>query len=187
MMPESMMVLEMAHKEMQGLLTHMEHELQKIRTGKANPQMLDGIKVDYYGSLTALDQIASVNSPDAKQIIVQPWEKSMLIPIEKAIQVANLGFNPMNNGEVLRIMVPALTEERRKDLVKRAKAEAETARVAIRNIRRTANDTAKKLEKQGVSEDEIKGLEKEIQNLTDSFIVRVDKTVEAREKDIMTV
>ncbi len=186
-MPESMMVLEMAHKEMQGLLTHMEHELQKIRTGKANPQMLDGIKVDYYGSLTALDQIASVNSPDAKQIIVQPWEKSMLIPIEKAIQVANLGFNPMNNGEVLRIMVPALTEERRKDLVKRAKAEAETARVAIRNIRRTANDTAKKLEKQGVSEDEIKGLEKEIQNLTDSFIVRVDKTVEAREKDIMTV
>ena len=186
-MPESMMVLEMAHKEMQGLLTHMEHELQKIRTGKANPRMLDGIKVDYYGSLTALDQIASVNSPDAKQIIVQPWEKSMLIPIEKAIQVANLGFNPMNNGEVLRIMVPALTEERRKDLVKRAKAEAETARVAIRNIRRTANDTAKKLEKQGVSEDEIKGLEKEIQNLTDSFIVRVDKTVEAREKDIMTV
>ena len=186
-MPESMMVLEMAHKEMQGLLTHMEHELQKIRTGKANPQMLDGIKVDYYGSLTALDQIASVNSPDAKQIIVQPWEKSMLIPIEKAIQVANLGFNPMNNGEVLRIMVPALTEERRKDLVKRAKAEAETARVAIRNIRRTANDTAKKLEKQGVSEDEIKGLEKEIQNLTDSFIVRVDKTVEAREKEIMTV
>jgi ribosome recycling factor len=187
MTPDSMMVLETAHKEMQGLFTHMEHELQKIRTGKASPQMLEGIKVDYYGSLTPIEQIAAVNSPDAKQIIVQPWEKSMLIPIEKAIQVANLGFNPQNNGEVLRIVVPALTEERRKDLVKKAKSEAENARVAIRNIRRTANETAKKLEKNGVSEDEIKGLEREIQNLTDSFVNRIDKTLEAREKDIMTV
>jgi len=187
MTADSMLVLELAQKEMQGVLMHLEIELQKIRTGKASPQMLDGLKVDYYGTPTPVEQIANINTPDAKQIIVQPWEKSMLKEIEKAIMNANLGFNPQNNGEVLRILVPSLTEERRKELVKKAKNEAEGTKVAIRNIRRTANDNGKKLEKAGIPEDEVKGLEKEIQNMTDSFIARVDKILDAKEKDIMTV
>lgn len=187
MTPDSLMIIEMTRKEMQGVLTHLEIELQKIRTGKASPQMLDGLKVDYYGTPTPLEQIANINTPDAKQIIVQAWDKSMLKEIEKAIMNANLGFNPQNNGEVLRIIVPALTEERRKDLVKKAKTEAENTKVAVRNIRRTANENGKKLEKTGLPEDEIKSLEKEIQNITDNFIIRVDKLLEVKEKDIMTV
>lgn len=187
MTPESMMVLETTQKEMQGVLTHLEIELQKIRTGKASPQMLDGLKVDYYGTPTPVEQVANINTPDARTIIVQAWEKSMLKEIEKAIMNANLGFNPQNNGEVLRILVPSLTEERRKDLVKKAKNEAEGTKVAIRNIRRTANDTGKKLEKSGLPEDEVKLLEKEIQGMTDGFILKVDKILEAKEKDIMTV
>ncbi len=187
MTAESMMVLESARKEMQGVITHLEIELQKIRTGKASPQMLDGLKVDYYGTPTPVEQIANINTPDARQIIVQAWDKGMLKEIEKAIINANLGFNPQNNGEVLRINVPSLTEERRKELVKKAKTEAENTKVAVRNIRRTANENGKKLEKAGVPEDEIKGLEKEIQNLTDGFISRVDKILETKEKDIMTV
>lgn len=187
MTADSLLVLENARKEMQGVLTHLEIELQKIRTGKASPQMLDGLKVDYYGTPTPVEQIANINTPDARQIIVQAWDKGMLKEIEKAIINANLGFNPQNNGEVLRINVPSLTEERRKELVKKAKTEAENTKVAVRNIRRTANETGKKLEKAGVPEDEIKGLEKEIQNLTDGFINRVDKILETKEKDIMTV
>ena len=187
MSQESMTVLEQAKKEMGGALNHLEHELQKIRTGKATPQMLEGVKADYYGNLTPIEQIANISTPDAKSIIVQPWEKHMLNTIEKAIMNANLGFNPQNNGEVLRINVPSLTEERRKEMVKRAKVEAENGKVAIRNIRRIANENARKLQKMGVAEDEIKALEKEIQNQTDTHIVKVDKIIEAKEKDIMTV
>lgn len=187
MNPQSIMVLEGTSKEMQTAISHLEHELTKIRTGKATPQLLEGVKIDYYGTLTPLDQVANINTPDARQIIVQPWDKSLLPQIDKAIQAANLGFNPQNNGEVLRITVPALTEDRRRDLVKKAKSEAENAKVVIRNYRRMANEAAKKLEKMNIPEDEIKGLEKEIQRITDDFVTRVDKIAEAKEKDIMTV
>lgn len=187
MNPESIAILEQTHQEMEGAIIHLEHEFSKIRTGKASPAMLEGIKVDYYGNMTPIEQIGNISTPDARQIIVQPWEKSMLNAIDKAIQAANLGFNPQNNGEILRINVPSLTEDRRKDLVKKAKAEAESTRVGIRNLRRNANELAKKLEKAGIPEDEIKGLEKEIQGLTDAFILKTDKALETKEKDIMTV
>jgi ribosome recycling factor len=187
MTPESIAILEQTRKEMEGAIVHLEHEFTKIRTGKASPAMLEGIKVDYYGNMTPIEQIGNISTPDARQIIVQPWEKNMLNAIDKAIQAANLGFNPQNNGEILRINVPSLTEDRRKDLVKKAKAEAENTRVGIRNLRRNANELAKKLEKAGIPEDEIKGLEKEIQGLTDAYIIKTDKVLEAKEKDIMTV
>ena len=137
--------------------------------------------------MTPIEQTANISTPDARQIIVQPWDKSVLGLIDKAIQAANLGFNPKNEGEILRIMVPPLTEERRRDLVKKAKNEAENARIGIRNIRRTANESAKKLKKEGVPEDEIEKLETTIQKITDDFIIKVDKILEIKEKDIMTV
>ncbi len=179
--------LEEAREGMENSLVHLEREFQKIRAGKANPQMLEGVKIDYYGVMTPIEQTANIHTPDPRQIIVQPWDKSVIGLIEKAIMAANLGFNPRNEGEILRIVVPALTEERRKDLVKRAKSEAESARVSIRNIRRSANETAKKLEKEGIPEDEIDKLEKDIQELTDSYISKVEKILETKEKDIMTV
>jgi len=180
-------VIDEAAEGMNNALVHLDKEFQKIRAGKASPAMLEGVRVDYYGNMTPIDQVSNINTPDPRQIIVQPWEKSMLGPIEKAIMAANLGFNPQNNGEVLRISVPPLTEERRKDLVKKAKAEVESAKVTIRSIRRTALDSGKKLEKEGVPEDEIKQLEKEIQALTDKFTEKADKLFEHKEKDIMTV
>lgn len=180
-------LIEEAEEGMKNALVHLDKEFQKIRAGKASPAMLEGVRVDYYGSMTPIDQVSNINTPDPRQIIVQPWEKAMLVPIEKAIMAANLGFNPQNNGEVLRINVPPLTEERRRDLVKKAKAEVENGKVTVRNIRRAALDSGKKLEKEGVPEDEIKQLEKEIQNLTDSFVGKIDKLFEAKEKDIMTV
>jgi ribosome recycling factor len=179
--------LEEAKEGMHGAVLHLEKELQKVRAGKASPQMLEGVKIDYYGAMTPIDQAANVSTPDARQIIVQPWDKSVLGLIEKAILAANLGFNPKNEGEILRIIVPSLTEERRKDLVKKAKAEAETAKVSIRNIRRIANETAKKLKKDGVPEDEADKLEADIQKLTDEHILKVDKILETKEKDILTV
>jgi len=184
---EAQFCLEEAQEGMTSAIAHLEKEFQKIRTGKASPQMLDGIRIDYYGAMTALDQVANINTPDPKQIIVQPWDKSVISLIEKAIMAANLGFNPKNEGEVLRIIVPPLTEDRRKDLVKRAKMEAENARVSVRNIRRMANDIAKKLEKDGVPEDDIAKLEQNIQEATNNCIAKVDKLLEAKEKDIMTV
>jgi len=187
MTEESKFILDEIQESMQHAIVHLEKEFHKYRTGKASPQMLEGVKVDYYGTPTAVDQVANINTPDARQIVVQPWEKSMLNPLAKAILDANLGFNPQNNGEILRITVPPLTEERRRDLVKKAKAEAETAKVSIRNIRRSAVEEAKKLEKDGAPEDEIKVLEKEIQHATDAFITQVDKILEHKEKDIMTV
>ena len=155
MTEEGKFILETLKESMDHALSHLEKEFHKYRTGKATPQMLEGVKVDYYGTMTAIDQVANINTPDARQIVVQPWEKNMLTPIQKAIQDANLGFNPQNNGEILRIAVPPLTEERRKELVKKAKAEAENAKVSIRNTRRTSIEEAKKLEKEGVSEDEV--------------------------------
>ena len=179
--------LEEAKESMHNAVLHLEKELQKVRAGKASPQMLEGVKIDYYGVMTPIDQTANISTPDARQIIVQPWDKSVLGIIEKAIMAANLGFNPKNEGEILRIVVPTLTEERRKDLVKKAKSEAENARISIRNIRRLANETAKQLKKDGTPEDEIDKLEADIQKITDDHISKVDKILEGKEKDILTV
>lgn len=187
MTEEAKFILEEMNESMANALQHLEKEFHKYRTGKASPQMLEGVKVDYYGTMTAIEQVSNINTPDARLIVVQPWEKSMLSPLAKAIMEANLGFNPQNNGEVLRIAVPPLTEERRRDLVKKAKNEAENAKVSVRNLRRSAVEDAKKLEKEGVPEDEIKVLEKEIQTATDLFIGKIDKVLEVKEKDIMTV
>lgn len=179
--------LEEAKEHMNKAVDHVEYELTKIRAGKASPQMLDGIVVDYYGNPTPLTQVANVNTPDARTIVVQPWEKNMIPVIEKAITDANLGINPQNDGSVIRLNIPPLTEERRKDLVKKVKAEGEAGKVAVRNIRKDVNEKIKKLQKEGVSEDEVKVGEAEVQKLTDNFILKIDKHIEVKEKDIMTV
>jgi len=176
-----------AKAHMERAIEHCDGELQKIRAGKANPAMLDDIVVEYYGTPTPLSQVGSVNTPDARTIVVQPWEKSLLAPIEKAIKEANLGVNPQNDGVIIRINVPPLTEERRRDLVKKVRAEAETGKVAVRNIRKDANEKIRKLKSEGVSEDEMKTGEGEVQKLTDGFIAKVDQLAEAKEKDVMTV
>ena len=172
---------------MDKALDHADNELTKIRAGKASPSMLDGIVVDYYGTPTPLSQVGNVNTPDARTLVIQPWEKSLLGPIEKAIMEANLGMNPQNDGVIIRINVPPLTEERRRDLVKKVKAEVEVGKVAIRNIRKDANEKIRKLKTDGVSEDEMKAGEGEVQKLTDSYIVKIDQLSDAKEKDIMTV
>jgi ribosome recycling factor len=172
---------------MDSTIKHLERELLHIRAGKANPSMLDGVKVESYGTLMPLNQVSSISTPDPRTILVQPWDKNTIQPIEKAIMAANLGFNPQNDGTLIRITVPALTEERRKDLVRRAKDVTETAKVSLRTIRKAGNDAAKKLEKDGYPEDEIKRLEADIQKLTDEYSDKADKLLEAKEKDIMTV
>lgn len=179
--------LQDAQAAMDRAIQHCESELTKIRAGKASAGMLDGIMVDYYGSATALSQVASINTPDARTLILQPWEKNMLIPIERAIMEANIGINPQNDGIVIRLVVPPLTEERRKDLVKKVKEEAERGRITVRNIRKDANEKIKKLKGESVSDDEIKTGEAEVQKITDAYIVKVDKHAEAKEKDVMTV
>ena len=187
MREDAQLCLMEAEDNMQKSLQHLEKELHKLRTGKANPQMLEGLKINYYGVMTPIEQTANITTPDPRQIIVQPWDKSIISDIDKAILAANLGFTPKNEGEILRIIVPPLTEERRKEMVKKAKVEAETAKVSIRNIRRTANEMAKELEDDGLPEDESKRLVDEIQKLTDKHIEKVDKILEVKEKDIMTV
>jgi ribosome recycling factor len=172
---------------MQKALAHLETELVKIRAGKANPTMLDGIMADYYGNPTAINQIANISVLDARTISVQPWEKNMLQPIERAITMANIGINPQNDGNIIRLFLPPLTEERRKELVKRCNAEGEHAKVAIRNIRRDSIEAIKKLQKDGLSEDISKDAEKEAQDLTDKYISLVEKHLEAKEKEIMAV
>jgi ribosome recycling factor len=174
-------------QHMQKAIMHLETELAKVRAGKANPQILESVHVDYYGTQTPLNQVANINTPDAKSIVVQPWEKSMLQTIEKAIQAANLGFNPQNDGTIIRIVVPPLTEERRKELVKKTKAEGEHARVGIRNHRRETMELIKKQQKNGLPEDVAKEAEHKIQQVTDSYIQKVDKHLEIKEKEIMTV
>lgn len=176
-----------AKEQMQNALTHLENELSKIRAGRANPKILNDVLVDYYGSPTPLSQVANLTTPDPRTICVQPWERNMLAPIQKAIQNANLGFNPDNNGEVVRINVPPLTEERRKDLVKQSKGIGETAKISIRNARRDAIDEFKKLVKSGLPEDASKDAEAEAQKMTDGFNKRVDDMLAQKEKDIMTI
>lgn len=180
-------VFEEAEEKMGNAIAHLERELLKIRAGKANPQMLDSVMVDYYGTMTKLSQVSNINTPDPRSIVVQPWEKGMIIPIEKAIQAANLGFNPQNDGTLVRIAVPPLTEERRRDLVKKVKSEAENTRVSIRNVRREAIESGKKLEKDGVPEDLVKKFESNVQELTNNYNGTVDKLIEAKETDIMTI
>lgn len=187
MTEEINMVLQEAEQGMKKALEHLDTELRKIRAGKAHPSMLDGINVDYYGSFTPLKQVANVSTPDPRTISVQAWEKSMLEPIATAITNANLGLNPQNNGDVILINVPPLTEERRKDLSKRAKAEGEHAKVSVRNVRKDANDMIKDAEKEGLPEDDAKRAEAKVQDLTNTYTSKVDEAVELKEKDIMTV
>jgi ribosome recycling factor len=166
---------------------HLEAELIKIRAGKANPQMLDGIMVDYYGTGTPINQVGNISVMDARTLSIQPWEKNMLQPIERAIIAANIGINPQNDGNLIRIFLPPLTEERRRELVKRANGEGENSKVAIRSIRRDGIEQIKKLQKDGLSEDEGKEGEKEVQELTDKFIALIDKHLATKEKEIMAV
>lgn len=184
-MEEVNFIIDSMKEQMDSSIAHLENELAKIRAGRASASMLDGIFVDYYGTRTPLSQVANVNTPDARTISVQPWEKSMLDPITKAIQAANLGLNPTNNGTLIIMNVPALTEERRKDLVKKTKAEGEHAKVSIRTARKEAIDEVKKLAK--LPEDEKKSAEEEVQKITDQFSIKVDKHLETKEKEIMTV
>ena len=168
-------------------LNHLENELVKIRAGKASPSMLNGVMVDYYGSPTAIQQVANISTMDARTITVQPWEKSMLNEIAKGIINSNLGFAPQNNGEVLIISVPMLTEERRRDLVKKAKAEGEHAKVGVRNNRKDSLDMIKDMKTEGLSEDMTKDAENEIQNITNIYIKKIDDLLEIKEKEIMTI
>lgn len=183
-MEELDFIIDSTEELMSKAITHLENEFKNIRAGKASPAMLMGVKVDYYGTLTPISQVANINTPDARTIMVQPWEKKLISEIEKAILIANLGFNPMNNGENIIINVPVLTEERRKDLAKQAKAAAEETKVGIRNDRRNAMNDIKKLD---VSEDMKKNAEVDIQDLTDKYIKLVDEHFSIKEKEIMTV
>ncbi|MDR1846960.1 MAG: ribosome recycling factor [Bacteroidales bacterium] len=180
-------LLEEAKHTMSGALLHLEKELIKLRAGKASPQMLAGVKVDYYGTPTPIENVGNVSTPDPKQIIIQPWEKSMLQAIDKAILAANLGFTPKVDADVIRIVLPPITEERRRELVKRSKSEGEEAKIAVRNIRRNTLEKVKKLKDNGISEDEIKQAEKDLQDLTDRNIKDTDGIIAAKEKEIMSI
>ena len=187
MSDDLILILEDAQDNMQKALNHLESELVRIRAGKANPQMLDGLTVDYYGTPTILNQVGNVSVMDARTLTIQPWEKNMLQPIERAIINANLGVTPQNDGNIIRLFLPPLTEERRKEFVKRANGEGEQSKVAIRSIRRDAIEQIKKLQKDGLSEDEAKDAEKSMQEITDKHIALVEKHLAAKEKDIMSV
>ena len=184
---ELQMFIDDANENMQNTIDFLNRELIKIRAGKASPNMLDGVFVDYYGTNTPLSRVANVGISDARTLVIQPWEKTMIAPIEKAIQQANLGFNPDNNGDIIRINVPVLTEERRRNLVKQVKNEGESAKIGIRKARKDTNDELKKLKKDGFSEDAIKSGEDEVQDLTNKFIVIIDNLIDEKEKEIMTV
>ncbi len=184
---ESQSILDTARAQMEKAIKHLENELTKIRAGKANPSILENVMVEYYGSKVPVSQTSSINTLDARTLLVQPWEKNMLTPIEKAIQVANLGFNPQNDGTVIRISIPPLTEERRKELVKMSKHVVEEAKIGVRNARKEAMENIKKLQKDGMPEDGAKSLEQKVQKLTDEYIAKCDKHMELKEKEIMTV
>jgi ribosome recycling factor len=187
MSDELFLITEESEESMGKAISHLEAELIKIRAGKATPNIVDGITVDYYGSLVPLNQVSNVSVADARTLTIQPWEKNMLQPIERAIIASNIGLNPQNDGNMIRLFLPPLTEERRRELVKRAQNEGEHSRVAIRSIRREAMEQIKKLQKNGLSEDITKDAEETIQQLTDKYIVLVDKHLTTKEKEIMTV
>lgn len=187
MTEELQMAFDEARELMDKAITHLNEELTKVRAGKANPTMLDTVQVDYYGSMTKLGQIANINTPDPKTLSVQPWEKAMLDPIATAITNSNLGLNPMNNGELLIINIPMLTEDRRKELAKKARSEGEHAKVSIRNARKDAMDFIKQEEKDGLSEDIAKTAEAKVQDITGSYNAKIDEIIAKKESDIMTV
>ena len=180
-------IIAVADDHMKKAINHLESELVKIRAGKANPQMLDGIMVDYYGSPMPINQVANISVMDARTLSIQPWEKNMLQPIERSIIAANIGINPQNDGVLIRIFLPPLTEERRKELVKRCQGEGEHSKVAIRNIRRDAIEHIKRLQKNGLSEDAAKDAEADVQVVTDKYTAAVEKHLAAKEKEIMSV
>ncbi len=180
-------IIDEAKGHMEKSIQHLEAELTKVRAGKIAPNILDGIIVDYYGSLMPVNQASNISVADARTLVIQPWEKNMLSVIEKAILAANIGITPHNDGAVIKLYQPPLTEERRKEYVKKAHGMAETARVSIRSIRRESHDQIKKLTKEHVSEDQVKDSERDLQDLTNKYIAAVDKHVEVKEKEIMTV
>lgn len=181
------MIVEEAGENMEKTKKHFIDALSKIRAGKASPHMISEITVDYYGAITPLNQASTISTPDPKTIVVQPWDKSLIQTIEKAILAANLGFNPQNDGEVIRINVPPLTEERRKQLVKFANQEAENNRISVRSARKKANEEIKKAQKDGASEDEAKDAENEVQELTNKYIKEIDALLKTKEQEILTV
>ena len=187
MIEKAQAVIDAAQEKMQGSVTYLEEDLKTYRAGKANPAVFNSVVVNYYGTMTPIPQVASIGTPDARTMLIQPWDRSMLHPIEKAIMDANLGCTPQNNGETIRINVPALTEERRKELVKKARTAGENAKVGVRNARRDAIETLKKLQKEGLPEDSEKDFEDEVQKLTDNFSKKVEEILVAKEKDMMTV
>lgn len=187
MTEEVQFVIDESKERMDKAIAHLETELASLRAGKANPRMLDTVMVDYYGSQTPINQVANIGTPDPKTIAIQPWEKTMIEPIERAIINSNLGFAPQNNGEIIRINIPALTEERRMTLVKQVSSEGENAKVSIRSARKDANDEIKGLEKDGLSEDDSKRAIEEIQKVTDQFGEKIDQIVKAKEEDIMKI
>jgi ribosome recycling factor len=180
-------ILEEGKDSMTKAINHLEAELVKIRAGKANPTMVDGIMVDYYGNPTQINQVSNISVMDARTISIQPWAKTMLQPIERAIIAANIGINPQNDGNIIRLFLPPLTEERRREMVKRSNGEGEHAKVAVRSIRRDAIEQIKKLQKDGLSEDQAKDAEDEIQEITNNYISLVEKHLAAKEKEIMSV
>jgi ribosome recycling factor len=184
---EVQLYLDDSKEKMEKALAHLSNELVKMRAGKANPQMLDGIHIDYYGVSTPLQQVANINTPDAKSIVIQPWEKKMMEPIEKAILAANIGITPVNNGDVIRLNLPPLTEERRKQLVKTVKHEGENAKVSIRNARRETIEELKKLEKNGLPEDATKNAEEKVEKMVEGFYKKVEEVLNKKEHEIMTV
>jgi ribosome recycling factor len=180
-------IIDHAEESMNKAIGHLEVELVKVRAGKANPNLVDGLVVDYYGTPTPVNQVGNISVLDARTLTIQPWEKNMLQPIERSIIAANIGITPQNDGNMIRLFMPPLTEERRKELVKRAQGEGEHSKVAIRSIRRDSMEHVKKLQKNGLSEDVCKDAEKQIQELTDKYIALVDKHLASKEKEIMTV
>lgn len=184
---ELSMIIEMAEDQMQKAIKHLELDLSHVRAGRATLAILDAVRVDYYGVLSPLNQVSNLATPDARTITIQAWDKKMLGEIEKAILAANIGLTPINNGDVIRLVMPPLTEERRKELVKQVKHMGESTRVVIRNFRKDANEEVKKLQKDGLAEDLAKDSETDVQKLTDKYIAEVDKHLTAKEHEIMTV
>jgi len=180
-------ILDQLKSQLEKNIEHTKAEFQRIRAGKATPDMLEGVSVEFYGTMTPLNQAANINTPDARTIMIQPWDKSILRDIKTAIINANLGFAPQNDGETIRINIPPVTEERRKELVKRAKNESEQSKIGIRNLRKDANEKLKKLKGEGLSEDEISGGEERVQKMIDSYIAKTEEVFGTKEKEIMTV
>jgi ribosome recycling factor len=180
-------VLDSGKEDMEKAISHIANELNKIRAGKARPAMVEGIMVEYYGSMVPLSQVATVGTPDARTLVIKPWEKKMIAEIEKAVNNSDIGIRPQNDGEQIRLNVPPLTEERRRELVKNSKTEIESGKVRIRNIRKETNEELRKLLKNGVSEDEVKNAEEKVQQLTDQYIAKLDQQFSAKEAEIMTV